>query len=232
MPYATVYVASSLSDHSSDEYSSDYYSDSSTGAGGTWKADAALAKHLLGQPIGDVSIEDFVKHVYGFTDDDVKYISDLNVWTLHPGGLEEYNAGLTKDRLEKELFVPFKIILDDLFKKFTNDGYKLNLNLVSGGDDQWKNTGEPWAPDGIFFFEPFDDKDDKLSWSLSKAFLEFAVTPQDQMTDMKVVVHEATTDSSALMTSPGSKRGNSDVLELEEQGPSKRLKRSVGQLVS
>ncbi|KAF4568416.1 hypothetical protein EYR36_010427 [Pleurotus pulmonarius] len=232
MPYATVYVASSLSDHSSDEYSSDHYSDSSTGAGGTWKADAALAKHLLGQPIGDVSIEDFVKHVYGFTDDDVKYINDVNVWTLHPSGLKEYDTGLSEGRPEKELFVPFKIILDDLFKKFTNDGYKLNLNLVSGGDDQWKNTGAPCTPDGIFFFEPFDDKDDKLSWSLSKAFLEFAVTPQDQMIETNAAVHEGTTDSSALPTSPSSKRRNSDVLELEGQGPSKRLKRSVGQLVS
>lgn len=203
----------------------------------SWQADAALAKLLLGQPLGNVSIEDFVKSVYGFTDDDVKYINKLNVWTLHSVGLEEYNTVLSKDRPEEELYIPFKTILDNLFKKFSDDGYKLDLNLVPLGDERLDSTGAPWTPDGLFFFESFNAKVDKLSWSLSKAFLEFAVIPQEQIIETEatrgptgvvrggITLTEASVTVSAPDSAPsGSKRPNSDVLELEEQGPSKRFK--------
>ncbi|KAF7421107.1 hypothetical protein PC9H_011627 [Pleurotus ostreatus] len=210
--------------YSSDEYSSDYYSDSSTETDAAWKADVALAKLLLCQPLSNVSIEDFVKNVYGFTDDDVDYINKSNVWTLHSGGLQEYNTVLSKDRPEEELYIPFKTIIDDLFKKFSDDGYKLDLNLVPPGDEQLDSTGAPWTPDGLFFFKSFNPKVDKLSWSLSKAFLEFAVTPQEQMNETEACVTVSAPDSAPSSTSSGSKRSSSDVLELEEQGPSKRFK--------
>ncbi|KAF9502091.1 hypothetical protein BDN71DRAFT_1491454 [Pleurotus eryngii] len=254
-------------DYYSDDYSSDYDSDSSMastnstpnkrGAAGVRhrtrdNMDAALQEDLLGRTLRDVSIEDFVKHVYGFTSDDMKYIMS-NSWTLNFEGLAEYNTALSKGRPENALYVPFKTIMDDLFGKFRDDGYTLDIKLASLGHEQLKSTGTPRKPDGLFMFKSHQDSD-KVSWSLTKAFLEFQISPSDKRIRkeargargrMRTICEGRTPVRSApdsrvnvgaiasapdLAPSPklkapsGFKRRSSDVLEIEEQGHSKRPK--------
>ncbi|KDQ23778.1 hypothetical protein PLEOSDRAFT_1108264 [Pleurotus ostreatus PC15] len=253
-------------DHYSDDYSSDYDSDSSMastnstpnkqGAAGIRhrtrdNMDAALQEDLLGRTLRDVSIEDFVKHVYGFTSNDMNYITS-NQWTLDFKGLAEYNTALSQGRPENALYLPFKTIMDGLFEKFRNDKYSLDINLASLGHEQLKSTGTPRKPDGLFMFKSHQDSD-KVSWSLSKAFLEFQISPSDQRIRKEArgargrmrTLCEGRTPRSApdsrvnagavasapdLAPSPilkapsGAKRRSSDVLEIEEQGHSKRPK--------
>lgn len=271
-------------DYYSDDYSSDYNSDSSEhllygslsslicselgmastnstpnkqGAAGVRhrtrdNMDAALQEDLLGRTLRDVSIEDFVKRVYGFTSEDMNYIMS-NQWTLDFEGLADYNTALSKGRPENALYLPFKTIMDGLFKKFRDDKYSLDINLASLGHEQLKSTGTPRKPDGLFMFKSHQDSD-KVSWSLSKAFLEFQISPSDQRTRkeargargrMRTICEGRTparsapdprvnagaiASSPALAPSPilkapsGFKRRSSDVLEIEEQGHSKRPK--------
>ncbi|KAF9502115.1 hypothetical protein BDN71DRAFT_1491472 [Pleurotus eryngii] len=261
------YNSSLYYDYYSDDYSSDYDSDSSMastnstpnkqGAAGVRhrtrdNMDAALQEDLLGRTLRDVSIEDFVKHVHGFTSNDMKYIRS-NQWTLNFKGLAEYNTALSKGLPENALYVPFKTIMDDLFGKFRDDGYKLDIKLASLGHEQLKSTGIPRKPDGLFMFKSHQDSD-KVSWSLSKAFLEFQISPSDQRIRKETrgargrmrTIREGRTPvrsapdsrvnvgaiasapdlapSPILKTPSGFKRRSSDVLETEEQGHSKRPK--------
>ncbi|KAF4568441.1 hypothetical protein EYR36_010452 [Pleurotus pulmonarius] len=180
-------------DYYSDEYSSSYDSDSSMastnstpnkqGATGVRNRtrdnmDTALREDLSNRTLRDVSIEDFVKRVYGFTEDDMQYISS-HLWTLDFEGLAEYNAVLSKGLPETALYLPFKTIIDALFKKFLDDQYVLDINLASLGNEQLRSTGTPRKPDGLFMFKSHKDSD-KVSWSLSKAFLEFQIRPSEQ----------------------------------------------------
>ncbi|KAF4568449.1 hypothetical protein EYR36_010460 [Pleurotus pulmonarius] len=139
--------------------------------------DAALQKDLFDRTLRDEPIEDFVKYVYGFTDDDAKYIGS-NIWTLHSDGLKEFDTVLREGRPEKELYAPFKTIIDDLCTKFESDGYTLHIGLAPLGDEQLRGTGTPRKPDGLFLFESFKENVTKVSWALSKGFLEFGITPK------------------------------------------------------
>ncbi|KAF4588590.1 hypothetical protein EYR40_010143 [Pleurotus pulmonarius] len=215
--------------------------------------DAALQKDLFDRTLRDEPIEDFVKYVYGFTDDDAKYIGS-NIWTLHSDGLKEFDTVLREGRPEKELYAPFKTIIDDLCTKFESDGYTLHIGLAPLGDEQLRGTGTPRKPDGLFLFESFKENVTKVSWALSKGFLEFGITPKKRRIrkeerrprDRIVTIREETTSTPSasevaidvgatvsqndLAPSPpleiqsGSKRRSSDVPEMDEQRPSKRPK--------
>ncbi|KAG5219559.1 Dimethyladenosine transferase [Salix suchowensis] len=205
--------------------------------------DAALQEDLLGRTLRDVSIEDFQRHeVHNVKSVDSKF-----------QGLAEYNTALSKGLPENALYVPFKTIMDDLFGKFRDDGYKLDIKLASLGHEQLKSTGTPRKPDGLFMFKSHQDSD-KVSWSLSKAFLEFQISPSDQRIRKEArgargrmrTIREGRTPvrsapdsrvnvgaiasapdlapSPILKTPSGFKRRSSDVLEIEEQGHSKRPK--------
>ncbi|KAJ8690672.1 hypothetical protein PTI98_012081 [Pleurotus ostreatus] len=245
----------------SDEFLSGYDSDSSmastnstpnkqgaTGARHRTRdnMDAALQADLRTRTLRDVSVEDFVKHVYGFTEKDIEYITS-KAWTLDYQGLAEYNLVLSKGLPETALYSPFKNIMDGLFQKFRDDGYALDINLASLGSEQLKSTGTPQKPDGLFMFKSHKDSD-KVSWSLSKAFLEFQIRPSEQRLRKEArgvrrpidTIREGTTPAAAnvgviastpdLAPSPplkapsGYKRRSTDVLGTEEQGPSKRPK--------
>ncbi|KAJ8690691.1 hypothetical protein PTI98_012097 [Pleurotus ostreatus] len=245
----------------SDEYLSGYDSDSSMASTnstpnkqGTTGAlhrtrdnmDAALQADLRNRTLRDVSVDDFVKHVYGFTEKDTEYITS-KTWTLDYQGLAEYNLALSKGLPETALYSPFKTIMDELFQKFRDDEYALDINLASLGSEQSKSTGTPRKPDGLFMFKSHKDSY-KVSWSLSKAFLEFQIRPGEQRLRKEArrvrrpidTIREGTTLAAAnvgviastpdLAPSPplkalsGYKRRSADVLGTEEQGPSNRPK--------
>ncbi|KDQ23742.1 hypothetical protein PLEOSDRAFT_1108228 [Pleurotus ostreatus PC15] len=241
----------------SDEYLSGYDSDSSMastnytpnkqGATGVWhRTRDNLQADLHNRTLRDVSVEDFVKHVYGFTEKDTEYITS-KAWTLDYQSLAEYNLVLRKGLPETALYSPFKTIMDGLFQKFSDDGYALDINLASPCSEQLKSTGTPRKPGGLFMFKSHKDSD-KVSWSLSKAFLEFQIRPSEQRLRKEArgvprpidTIRERTTlaaanvgviastpdlaPSTPLKAPSGYKRRSADVLGTEEQGPSKRPK--------
>ncbi|KAG9217710.1 hypothetical protein CCMSSC00406_0003601 [Pleurotus cornucopiae] len=168
-------------------YSNDSGTDSSMstpskqGAAGVYKRNrnnmnSALKDDLCGLILGGVEMEEYMQHVYGVLKDDLEYIKTKN-W--EPEGLTVYTKLLNEGAPEEDLYAPFKAIMADLFDTFTKDEKKLNVLHASLGKTTSKSAGNVRKPDQLFFFGSHTNTS-PITWSLAKAFVEFAVTPSAQ----------------------------------------------------
>ncbi|KAF4586163.1 hypothetical protein EYR38_010437 [Pleurotus pulmonarius] len=80
---------------------------------------------------------------------------------------------------EEDLYAPFKTIMANLFDTFTQDKKRLNVHHASLVKTALKSVGNVRKPDQLFFFGSHNDES-PITWSLAKAFVEFAVTPSAQ----------------------------------------------------
>ncbi|KDQ23775.1 hypothetical protein PLEOSDRAFT_1086212 [Pleurotus ostreatus PC15] len=154
---------------------------SKQGASGVYKRnrnnmDSALKDDLCGLILGGVEMEEYVQHVYGVSKDDLEYIKSKK-W--EPEGLAVYTKLLNEGAPEEDLYAPFKAIVADLFDTFAKDEKKLNVHHASLGKTALKSVGNVRKPDQLFFFGSHNNKS-PITWSLAKAFVEFAVTPSAQ----------------------------------------------------
>ncbi|KAF4568401.1 hypothetical protein EYR36_010412 [Pleurotus pulmonarius] len=126
--------------------------------------------------VRDVVVEEYVQHVYGISQADLAYIHSKE-WELE--GLSAYTEQLGKGENEDALCEPFKNIVGNLFKTLVKDGRKLDIHHVSLGTKGREGAAKARNPDQLFFFGSHVDKM-PITWSLSKAFVEFVVTPMSQ----------------------------------------------------
>ncbi|KAF4588638.1 hypothetical protein EYR40_010191 [Pleurotus pulmonarius] len=145
-----------------------FYSDDCT--------DATLQAELSGLILKDVDMKEYVQHVYGVSKADIEYIRSKG-WQIE--GLSTYTKLLDEDAKEEVLYGSFKTMMDDLFSTFTGDGLKLDVHYVSLGKTTLNSIGNVRKPEQLFFFGAHDDKS-PVTWSLTKAFVELAVTPLTQ----------------------------------------------------
>ncbi|KAF7421119.1 hypothetical protein PC9H_011639 [Pleurotus ostreatus] len=124
----------------------------------------------------DVDIEEYVRHVYGVSTDDIEAIK-AKEWKLD--GLATYVNLLGDGAREEQLYEPFKAIMANLFCTFENDKRKLDVHHAFLGKTALKSVGNVRKPDQLFFFGSHDDNS-PITWSLAKAFVELAVTPSAQ----------------------------------------------------
>ncbi|KAF4588646.1 hypothetical protein EYR40_010199 [Pleurotus pulmonarius] len=145
-----------------------FYSDDCT--------DATLQAELSGLILKDVDMTEYVQRVYGVSKADIEYIRSKG-WQIE--GLSTYTKLLDEDAKEEDLYGSFKGMMDGLFSTFTGDGLKLDVHYVSLGKTTLKSIGNVRKPEQLFFFGSHDDKS-PVTWSLTKAFVELAVTPLTQ----------------------------------------------------
>ncbi|KAF4568394.1 hypothetical protein EYR40_010198 [Pleurotus pulmonarius] len=126
--------------------------------------------------VRDVDVEEYVRHVYGISQADLAYIHSKE-WELD--GLSAYTEQLDKGEKEDAFCEPFKNIMGNLFKTLVDDGRKLDIHHVSLGTKGREGAANVRNPDQLFFFGSHVDKM-PIMWSLSKAFVEFVVTPKSQ----------------------------------------------------
>ncbi|KAF4586164.1 hypothetical protein EYR38_010438 [Pleurotus pulmonarius] len=136
--------------------------------------DSALKKDLSNLVVRDVDVEEYVQYVYGVSKNDILYIQSKK-W--EPKGLSTYTEMLDKGANEDTLYEPFKNIMGDIFETLAKDGRKIDMHHASLGTKELKGTANVRKPDQLFFFGSHTDKM-PVTWSLSKAFVEFAVTPK------------------------------------------------------
>ncbi|KAL4266523.1 hypothetical protein AB1N83_004278 [Pleurotus pulmonarius] len=138
--------------------------------------DSALKDDLCGLILGGVEMEEYVEKIYGVSEDDFKYIKSKD-WKLV--GLPVYTKLLNAGAPEEDLYAPFKTIMANLFDTFIQDKKRLNVHHASLGKTALKSVGSVRKPDQLFFFGSHNDES-PITWSLAKAFVEFAVTPSAQ----------------------------------------------------
>ncbi|KAG9217707.1 hypothetical protein CCMSSC00406_0003604 [Pleurotus cornucopiae] len=138
--------------------------------------DAALKADLAGLITKDVDIEEYVRHVYGVSTDDIEAIK-AKEWKLD--GLDTYVNLLADGAREEKLYAPFKAIMTNLFGIFNGEERKIDVHHASLGKTALKSVGNVRKPDQLFFFGSHDDKS-PITWSLAKAFVELAVTSSTQ----------------------------------------------------
>ncbi|KAF7421086.1 hypothetical protein PC9H_011606 [Pleurotus ostreatus] len=138
--------------------------------------DAALKADLAGLITKDVELEEFVRHVYGVSKDDIKAIKSKE-WKLE--GLDTYMKLLGEGAREEKFYAPFKAIMANLFGIFESEKRKIDVHHASLGKTALKSVGNVRKPDQLFFFGSHDDKS-PITWSLAKAFVELAVTSSAQ----------------------------------------------------
>ncbi|KAF4586190.1 hypothetical protein EYR38_010464 [Pleurotus pulmonarius] len=126
--------------------------------------------------VRDVDVEEYVQHVYGISQADLAYIHSKE-WELE--GLSAYTEQLDMSGDGGALCEPFKNIMGNLFKTLVDDGRKLDIHHVSLGTKGREGGANARNPDQLFFFGSHVDKM-PITWSLSKAFVEFVVTPMSQ----------------------------------------------------
>ncbi|KAF9502141.1 hypothetical protein BDN71DRAFT_1584360 [Pleurotus eryngii] len=149
--------------------------------------DAALKADLAGLITKDVDIEEYVRHVYGVSTDDIEVIK-AKEWKLD--GLATYVKLLGDGAREEKLYAPFKAIMTNLFGIFNGEERKIDVHHASLGKTALQSVGNVRKPDQLFFFGSHDDKS-PITWSLAKAFVELAVTSSTQ---------RMTTSASAIAT--------------------------------
>ncbi|KAF4586199.1 hypothetical protein EYR38_010473 [Pleurotus pulmonarius] len=138
--------------------------------------DATLQAELSGLILKDMDMVEYVQHVYGASKADIEYIRSKG-WQIE--GLSTYTKLLDEDAKEEDLYGSFKTMMDGLFSTFTGDGLKLDVHYVSLGKTTLKSIGNVRKPEQLFFFGLHNDKS-PVTWSLTKAFIELAVTPLTQ----------------------------------------------------
>ncbi|KAF4586191.1 Dimethyladenosine transferase [Pleurotus pulmonarius] len=148
--------------------------------------DAALRADLADLITKDVDIEEYVRHVYGVSKDDIKKIK-AKEWKLE--GLDIYMKLLAEGAREEKFYAPFKAIMDHLFGIFDGEKLeseksgaekrKIDVHHASLGKTALKSVGNVRKPDQLFFFGSHNDKS-PITWALTKAFVELAVTSSAQ----------------------------------------------------
>ncbi|KAF4588615.1 hypothetical protein EYR40_010168 [Pleurotus pulmonarius] len=138
--------------------------------------DSALKTGLSNLVVRDVDVEEYVQYVYGVSKNDILYIQSKK-WELK--GLSTYTEMLDKGANEDALYEPFKNIMGDIFETLAKDGRKIDIHHASLVTKELKGTANVRKPDQLFFFGSHTDEM-PVTWSLSKAFVEFAVTPKSQ----------------------------------------------------
>ncbi|KAG9217739.1 hypothetical protein CCMSSC00406_0003572 [Pleurotus cornucopiae] len=138
--------------------------------------DAALKADLAGLITKDVDVEEYVRHVYGVSTDDIEAIKSKE-WKLD--GLDTYVNLLADGAREEKLYAPFKAIMANLFGIFIGEDRKIDVQHASLGNTVLKSFGNVRKPDQLFFFGSHDDNS-PITWSLAKAFVELAVTSSTQ----------------------------------------------------
>ncbi|KAF4568414.1 hypothetical protein EYR36_010425 [Pleurotus pulmonarius] len=136
--------------------------------------DSALKTDLSNLVVRDVDVEEYVQYVYGVSKNDISYIKSKK-WELK--GLSTYTEMLDKGANEDALYEPFKNIMGDIFETLAKDGRKIDIHHASLGTKELKGTANVCKPDQLFFFGSHTDEM-PVTWSLSKAFVEFTVTPK------------------------------------------------------
>ncbi|KAL4263835.1 Fungal-type protein kinase domain-containing protein [Pleurotus pulmonarius] len=136
--------------------------------------DSALKTDLSNLVVRDVDVEEYVQYVYGVSKNDISYIQSKK-WELK--GLSTYTEMLDKGANEDTLYEPFKNIMGDIFETLAKDGRKIDIHHASLGTKELKGTANVCKPDQLFFFGSHTDEM-PVTWSLSKAFVEFTVTPK------------------------------------------------------
>ncbi|KDQ23804.1 hypothetical protein PLEOSDRAFT_162191 [Pleurotus ostreatus PC15] len=136
----------------------------------------ALRAGLAGLITKDVDIEEYVRHVYGVSTDDIEAIK-AKEWKLD--GLATYVKLLGSGAREEKLYAPFKAIMTHLFGIFNGEERKIDVHHASLGKTALQSVGNVRKPDQLFFFGSHDDKS-PITWPLAKAFVELAVTSSAQ----------------------------------------------------
>ncbi|KAF9502134.1 hypothetical protein BDN71DRAFT_1437613 [Pleurotus eryngii] len=136
--------------------------------------DSALKEDLSKLVVRDVDVEEYVQYVYGLSKKDILYVRSKK-WELK--GLSTYTEKLDKGEKEETLYEPFKNIMENIFETLIEDGRKIDIHHASLGTKELKGTANVRKPDQLFFFGSHTDEM-PVTWSLSKAFVEFAVTPK------------------------------------------------------
>ncbi|KAF4568402.1 hypothetical protein EYR36_010413 [Pleurotus pulmonarius] len=177
-----------------------FYSDDCT--------DATLQAELSGLILKDVDMKEYVQHVYGVSKADIEYIRSKG-WQIE--GLSTYTKLLDEDAKEEVLYGSFKTMMDDLFSTFTGDGLKLDVHYVSLGKTTLNSIGNVRKPEQLFFFGAHDDKS-PVTWSLTKAFVELAVTPLTQRIAASNPTVATINEERATTTATEKARRNADLL--------------------
>ncbi|KAL4256400.1 Protein kinase domain-containing protein [Pleurotus pulmonarius] len=199
-----------------------------------FSTDATLQAELSGLILKDMDMVEYVQHVYGASKADIEYIRSKG-WQIE--GLSTYTKLLDEDAKEEDLYGSFKTMMDGLFSTFTGDGLKLDVHYVSLGKTTLKSIGNVRKPEQLFFFGLHNDKS-PVTWSLTKAFIELAVTPLTQRIaacnpTVATINEERTTTTTEVLTNsaadlvplpmftsrPGTKRKRRSTDTLDEPTP-------------
>ncbi|KAF4607862.1 hypothetical protein EYR40_000198 [Pleurotus pulmonarius] len=162
--------------------------------------DSALKRDLSNLVVRDVDVEEYVQYVYGVSKNDILYIQSKK-W--EPKDLSTYTEMLDKGANEDALYEPFKNIMGDIFETLAKDGRKIDIHHASLGKKELKGTANVRKPDQLFFFGSHTDEM-PVTWSLSKAFVEFAVTPKSHRLKAAILGQKFSTIKEGVAISIGS----------------------------
>ncbi|KAF4603043.1 hypothetical protein EYR38_003448 [Pleurotus pulmonarius] len=162
--------------------------------------DSALKRDLSNLVVRDVDVEEYVQYVYGVSKNDILYIQSKK-W--EPKDLSTYTEMLDKGANEDALYEPFKNIMGDIFETLAKDDRKIDIHHASLGNQELKGTANVRKPDQLFFFGSHTDEM-PVTWSLSKAFVEFAVTPKSHRLKAAILGQKFSTIKEGVAISIGS----------------------------
>lgn len=122
----------------------------------------------------DQRFEEYIKNVYGLTQDDVDYVNNKHKkggWVLDGKHLREFQRVVAEHDHETKLYAPFKGMADAFYKVMERDRHSIDVELRTLGSMQLKcpYSKVTRKPDGLFLLKSLPSKP---TWAYAKAYLE------------------------------------------------------------